>query len=496
LAGRETLRFGTHRRGQGPIEVLEFDLILQAPPPSSLDTMVLAVELSQVPAPGLLFVVGGRPEPSPRASAGDGVGPILLPSFRPGSAADRNVGLRASRADWVVFVDQGSAVRPGWLEGITADIARARPDVAVAGAAYRRETLAGLGGFDERLRTGARVDADAALRLTRAGWLVGPGGGWVARDVGSSARSSVRRQRVRADDAVMRAIHGRSWRRSVRKAGWPLEPDPPGQSAEAALLLGAGLVSLVAARNDRWKLAGLAAACWAAGTARLASTVGLRRTLGVDGAALAAAMIPPAAVAADMVGALRARTVAASPERQWRLPSGAPLGAVLFDRDGTLLVDAPADGDPANVRPAPGARQAVERVRAAGLAVGLLEGRGPDGGRERPTHELFVRHRVDALLGPFDVIEPPAPRRRRDVRSNEAELVARAARRLGLDPRRCAVVGDQGHDVAAGLAAGARAVLVPNGATLGEDLRWAPDVAPTIEAAVERLLEPASAPSG
>ena len=60
--------------------------------------------------------------------------------------------------------------------------------------------------------------------------------------------------------------------------------------------------------------------------------------------------------------------------------------------------------------------------------------------------------------------------------------------RLGVDPGACAVVGDADEDVVAGLAAGARAVLVPNGTTSGGALRWAPEVEPTIEGAVDLLL--------
>ncbi len=38
--------------------------------------------------------------------------------------------------------------------------------------------------------------------------------------------------------------------------------------------------------------------------------------------------------------------------------------AVLLDRDGTLLVDVPYNGDPAKVEPMPGAREALDRLRA------------------------------------------------------------------------------------------------------------------------------------
>ena len=46
--------------------------------------------------------------------------------------------------------------------------------------------------------------------------------------------------------------------------------------------------------------------------------------------------------------------------------------AVLFDRDGTLVVDVPYNGDPDAVRAMPGAAAALERVRAAGVPIGVV----------------------------------------------------------------------------------------------------------------------------
>lgn len=47
-------------------------------------------------------------------------------------------------------------------------------------------------------------------------------------------------------------------------------------------------------------------------------------------------------------------------------------GAVLFDRDGTLVHDVPYNGDPTLVRPVPGARAALGLLRAAGVPVGVV----------------------------------------------------------------------------------------------------------------------------
>ena len=77
--------------------------------------------------------------------------------------------------------------------------------------------------------------------------------------------------------------------------------------------------------------------------------------------------------------------------------------AVLFDRDGTLVVDVPYNGDPALVEPMPGARAALERLRAAGLRIGVVTNQsGLARGRFTADQLDAVNRRVEELLGPFD----------------------------------------------------------------------------------------------
>jgi len=47
---------------------------------------------------------------------------------------------------------------------------------------------------------------------------------------------------------------------------------------------------------------------------------------------------------------------------------------VLLDRDGTLVVDVPYNGDPAHVRPMPGARAAIDRLRREGIRTAVVPG--------------------------------------------------------------------------------------------------------------------------
>jgi len=167
--------------------------------------------------------------------------------------------------------------------------------------------------------------------------------------------------------------------------------------------------------------------------------------------------------------------------------------AVLFDRDGTLVRDVPYNGDPARVDPVPGARAALDRLRAAGVAVGVVTNQsGVARGLLSADQVDAVNRRVDELLGPFATwaVCPHGPHDGCGCRKPAPGLVREAARRLRVDVARCAVVGDIGADVEAARAAGARGVLVPTDVTRPEEVSAAPEVAPTLAAAVDRLLGP------
>ncbi|MFL6295735.1 MAG: HAD-IIIA family hydrolase [Actinomycetes bacterium] len=79
-----------------------------------------------------------------------------------------------------------------------------------------------------------------------------------------------------------------------------------------------------------------------------------------------------------------------------------PVRAVLFDRDGTLVVDVPYNGDPGKVVLVPGSRAAVDRVRAAGLATAVVSNQGAVGrGWITAAQVEAVNRRVEELLGPL-----------------------------------------------------------------------------------------------
>lgn len=169
-----------------------------------------------------------------------------------------------------------------------------------------------------------------------------------------------------------------------------------------------------------------------------------------------------------------------------------PVEAVLFDRDGTLVHDVPYNGDPELVVPVAGAATAVDRLRAAGVPVGIVSNQsGIARGLISEDQLRAVFARVDELLGPFAVVEhcPHDAAARCRCRKPAALLVERAAARLGVPASHCVVIGDIGADVDAAEAAGARGVLVPNAVTRPEEIERAPHVAADLTAAVDLVLE-------
>ena len=130
-----------------------------------------------------------------------------------------------------------------------------------------------------------------------------------------------------------------------------------------------------------------------------------------------------------------------------------------------------------------GAREALDRLRAAGLRVGVVTNQSgiarglltADAGRRSTPGS-------SALLGPFDAVAdlPARPDDGCDCRKPAPGLILEAAAELGVDPASCVVIGDIGADVEAAAAAGATGVLVPTAATRAEE------VAPRREVAARR----------
>jgi histidinol-phosphate phosphatase family protein len=364
-----------------------------------------------------------------------------------------------------------------------------------ADLACRRRALASVGGFDERFRHAYREDTDLAMRLLHAGWQIvagarrsdhpaGPTGFW----------TSVRRQRGNAEDVLMRALHGRHWRH------WGRAPRGRLRRHLITAAAAAGAMAALAARRKR--PAAALAAGWAALTAELAwarIAPGPRDREEVARMLLTSALLPAAASAWSIWGWLRLPLLLGTggPAGDGEGPPRTAPEAVLFDRDGTLIVDVAYNGDPTGVKAMPGAARALELLHEAGLRTAVISNQSGVGRGLIDTSQVdAVNRRTEELLGPVGpwIFCPHLPADSCECRKPAPGMVLSAADRLGVRPDRCAVIGDIAADVQAAQAAGAAAVLVPTPRTEAEDVRRAPARAATVEAAVERLL--GTAPGG
>lgn len=452
------------------------------------------------------------PDGAPPALAGR---VTILRGRAAGPAAARNAGWRASDADWIAFLDDDVVPAGGWLAHLRADLEGLAPGIgasqgrivvplpadrrptdwernvrgletaqwATADMAYRRAALLAVGGFDERFPRAYREDADLGLRVRQAGWHLVKGRRVVRHPVRPADRwVSLRLQAGNADDVLMRVVHGPGWRARAGVAS--------GRRPRHLAITAAGAAALVALAVRRRAVAALAAAAWLVGTAEFAWA---RLAPGpwtgdeVRTMLLTSAALPPLASWHFLRGwgsALRTR---------WTRVGRAPR-AVLLDRDGTLVEDVPYNGDPALVRPMPGAREALDRLRAAGVRLAVVSNQSGIGrGLLSPADVAAVNHRVEALLGPLGpwLVCPHTPDTECGCRKPRPGLVLRAAQALGVRPQECVLIGDTGADVDAARAAGARGILVPNAVTRHAEIEDAPEIARDLGEAVDRVLRAA-----
>ena len=137
--------------------------------------------------------------------------------------------------------------------------------------------------------------------------------------------------------------------------------------------------------------------------------------------------------------------------------------AVIFDRDGTLIENVPYNGNPEEVRPFPGAREALDKLRAQKIPLGVVSNQsGISRGFFTREQAEAVNRRVEELLGPFDVwlYCPHQPNDECECRKPKPKLLIDAARALGVDVECCVMVGDLPSDLEAARNARARPVAI------------------------------------
>lgn len=491
------------------------------PPP---DRIVIVDDRTR-PAGGLLAALP-CPSPAPLVH--------VVTSGGQGPAAARNAGWRATTAPWVAFLDDDIVPDVDWATRLSADIAACGPTVAAtqgrltvpstpdraptdwernvtrlahapwatADMAYRRSVLEALGGFDERFPRAYREDADLGLRVTAAGYRIVKGSRHVTHPVGPAPwYVSIVKQAGNVDDALMDRLHGSGWR---RRAG-----SPRGQRRRHLVTAAAGVAGLAGLAARRKGMAAVGIAVWLAGTGELAwrrIRPGPRTSREIATMAATSLALPAAATAWWLWGLVRAQRLASVHQpRQGAVRAGrttsssrAPgddlkrrVEAVIFDRDGTLVVDVPHNGDPARVLEMPDAEAAVDRLRRDGLPVAVATNQSGVARRMiDPGQVSAVNARIDLLLGPFDAwfVCPHDEGDGCDCRKPSPGLILKAAAELGVDPACCVVIGDTGADVEAALAAGALPILVPTAQTRVEEITTAPVVAHDLASAVDLVL--------
>lgn len=241
---------------------MAFDVVIPTIGRPSLHALLQSLAHSRGDLPEHVYVVDDRRSPEQLLRFDDIDESLrsritVIQGKAAGPASARNVGWRASSAQFIAFLDDDVLVEDDWLECAALDIEALNDTAAgsqghvhvplpsdrpptdwernvaalqtsawiTADMIYRRSILEQLDGFDERFKRAYREDADFALRVFDAGFRIEKG----VRNIIHPVRPadewiSVRLQAGNADDVLMTSIHGRDWRARVGAppGRWPL----------------------------------------------------------------------------------------------------------------------------------------------------------------------------------------------------------------------------------------------------------------------------------
>ena len=123
------------------------------------------------------------------------------------------------------------------------------------------------------------------------------------------------------------------------------------------------------------------------------------------------------------------------------------------------------------MQPVADAKASLDRLRAAGLRVGVLTNQsGVARGMITSDQVRAVNARIEELLGPFDgwYICEHGPHDDCDCRKPKIKLVLDAARAWDVRPEQIAIVGDKQSDVETARNARTLGIRVGHGVTLAQ----------------------------
>ncbi|MER7609103.1 HAD-IIIA family hydrolase [Nocardioides sp. NPDC127503] len=480
----------------------------------SLWVLLDALASQTVPLHHPVIVVDDRPDGDDLAVGDLPIDVEVVRTGGGGPARARNIGWRHTRTPWVSFLDDDVVPDVSWYRDLIADLRLLEdyPEQEIFGSqgrltvplpddrrptdwergtasletsawitadmSYRRDRIAAVGGFDERFRRAFREDADLALRLGADRGRIVTGSRHVTHPVRPSDDwASLRAQAGNADDILMRAIHGPGWHERAKAS--------EGRRKAHLATTASGALAVASLLSGRRRLATAGALGWLAGTVELARhriASGPRTADEIRRMLLTSAAIPAAATWHLLRGIGRHHD--APP---WR---GIPE-LVLLDRDGTLIEDVPYNGDPALVRPLPGVREALDRLRAEGVRLMIVTNQSAIGrGVISEQQADAVDDRVIELLGPFEAVLrcPHSPDDRCECRKPGPDLIKQALASTGVHPDRAVMVGDIGSDVDAAKHAGVSGILIPTLQTRREEVDAAPRTCAGLVQAVDQML--------